>query len=81
MFKMSTCAEVVVQFILHRNAIVVFGASSHILGYRIYLQDMKIQYNCTLYLTSAIRYFSKMQHLASYASCHYAMAYDTHPHE
>jgi hypothetical protein len=28
-------------------------------------------------LTSAISDFSKLQHLASYVSCHNAMAYDT----
>jgi hypothetical protein len=42
-----------------------------------YLQDTKIRFNCKSNLTSAIGNFSESWHLASYVSCHNAMAYDT----
>ena len=62
--------------ILCGYATMVFGASCHIFGSCIYLQDTKIQFNCKLNLTSAISNFSKLRHLTSYVSCHNAMAYD-----
>ncbi len=44
-------------------------------------QDSKIQFDFKLNLTSVISDLSKLQHLASYVSCHNAMAYDTCPHK
>jgi hypothetical protein len=43
--------------------------------------DSKIRFNFKSNLTSAISNFSKSRHLASYVSCHNAMAYDTRPHK
>ncbi len=40
-------------------------------------QDSKIRFDFKSNLISAIGNFSKSQHLASYVSCHNAMAYDT----
>jgi hypothetical protein len=41
-----------------------------------HFQDSKIRFNFKSNLTSAISDFSKSRHLASYISCHNAMAYD-----
>ncbi len=45
------------QLIPHRNATIVCGASWHILGSRICLQDTKIWYNCKPYLPLELSYF------------------------
>jgi hypothetical protein len=39
-------------------------------------QDSKIRFNFKSNITSAISNFSKLQHLASYVSCHNPMAND-----
>jgi hypothetical protein len=44
-------------------------------------QDSKIWFDFKSNLTSGISNFSKSQHLASYVTCHNAMAYDTRPNE
>ncbi len=78
-FKISHQAGVVTY--PRRNVTMVYGASYHIFGSCIYLQDTKIQFNLKSNLTSAIGNFSKLQHLSSCVSCHKAMAYDTCPHK
>jgi hypothetical protein len=56
----------------------VCGASHHIFGSCIYLQDTKIQFICKCNLTSGISNLSELHHLASYVSRHNTMAYDNH---
>ncbi len=78
-FKISHQADVVTS--PRSNVTMVCGASHHIFGSCIYLQDTKIWFNCKSNLTSVISNLSKLQHLASYVSRHNAMAYDTRPHK
>jgi hypothetical protein len=56
-FKISHQAEVVTY--PRRNVTMVCGASHHKFGFRIYLQDTKIQFDFKLNLTSAIGNFSE----------------------
>jgi hypothetical protein len=74
-FKISCQAEVVTY--PRRNVTMVCGASHHIFGSCIFLQDTKIRFDFKSNITSATSNFSELQHLVSYVSCHNAMAYDS----
>jgi hypothetical protein len=59
-----------------RNVTMVRGASYHIFGSCIYLQDTKIRFQLQVESYIGNWLFSESRLLASYVSCHKAMAYD-----
>ncbi len=74
MFKISLRAEVVTY--PRRNVTMVCGASYHIFGSCIYLQDTKIRFRLQVESYISDWLFSELRLLASYVSRHKAMAYD-----
>jgi hypothetical protein len=73
-FKISLQAEVVTY--PRRNVTMVCGASYHIFGSCIYLQDTKIRFRLQFESYISNWLFSKSRLLASYVCRHKTMAYD-----